>query len=193
MTFDLLLTDEPVCTDRDPSDPKAKVVACTSPEAAYQVVGKGAPISAEDAARFGAKTKKHDETNYTLRLDGSTIARTPEDKAYAATLPQPGLVMARAESIRSSAALSVASLGTAAAANAAAAEEEAKKADALADKKLKAALDNKAAPALPKAEKTTAPAGTKAEKAAAKKEAAAAKKAAAAEAKAAKEAAKANG
>ena len=190
MSFELLVTDEAVCTDRNPSDPKAKVVPCTSPEAGYQVVGKGAPISAEDAHRFGVKTKKVEESNYTLRLDSHTIARTPEDKAYAATLPQPGLVAARAETIRSSAALSVASLGNAAAAKAAEADEEAKKADEAADKKLKATLDTKA-PALPKAEKTTAPAatGTPAERAAARKEAAAAKKAAAAEKKAAKKAA----
>jgi len=183
MSFDLLLTDEAVCTDKHPNDPKAKVVACTSPEAAYQVVGKGAPISADDAARFGVKTKKADASSYTLRLDSHTIARTPEEKVFAATQPQPGLQMARAEQIRTSASLAVASLGTAAAAQADAAAEEAKKADELADKKLKATLETKAAPAMPKADRATATAD--------KKEAAAAKKAAAAEKKAAKAAAKA--
>ena len=143
MSFDLLLTDEAVCLDKQPGDPSAKVVPCTSEKAAFQLVGKGSPISAEDAERFGVKTKKADVTDFTLKLDGSTIARTPEEKAYAMTLPQPGLVAARAEQIRASAAMSVASLTNAEAAKGAKASEEAKKAEAENDKKLKATLADK--------------------------------------------------
>jgi len=146
MSFDLLLTEEAVCLDKAPGDPEAKVVACGSSEAAYQMVAKGAPISAADAARFGIKTKKAELANYTLKLDGSTIAITPEDKAYAATLPQPGLQLARAEQIRTSAALSVASLNTVASAASADAAAEAKKDTDEADEKLKTSLYVPAAP-----------------------------------------------
>lgn len=139
MSFELLLTEDAICTDKD-----GKVVACDSEDAAFQVVGKGAPISAEDAARYGAKTKKADTTNYTLRIDSHTIARTPEEKAFAATQPQMGLQLAKAEEIRTSANLAVASLNSAAAAKAAEAAEEAAKTDAEADKKAKAAFEGKA-------------------------------------------------
>lgn len=141
MSFDLLLTDEAICLDKHPQDAEAKVVSCTSVEAAFQLAGKGTPISAEDAARFGVKTTKAEATNYTLRLDSHTIARTPEEKAYAATQAQPGLVMAQAEQIRQSAALSVAALGTAAAAKNADAAAAAKKEDEKADAKVKASLE----------------------------------------------------
>jgi len=167
MALELLVTDEAVCLDKQPGDPGAKVVPCTSEKAAYQLVGKGSPISSEDADRFGVKTKKAEATNYTLRLDGSTIARTPEDKAFAMTLPQPGLVLAKAEQIRSAAALSVASLTAAEAAKATDADAEAKKADAEADKKLKAKGETKKAkPARKRAAKKPAKAATKKEEAA---------------------------
>lgn len=147
MSFDLLLTEEAVCLDKHPGEADAKVVPCTSEKAAYQMVAKGAPISAADAARFGIKTTKADTSNYTLRIDSHTIARTPEEKAYAASQPQPGLINAQAEQIRQSAALSVASLATAANAQAADAAAEAKKADEKADEKVKAALATKPAKA----------------------------------------------
>ena len=135
--FELLLTADAVCTDKHPSDPAAKVVACGSAEAGYQVVGKGAPISAADAERYGVKTTKAD-ANYTLRLDSHTIAITPEDKAHAATQPQFGLQIAQAEHIRTAGELALASLTTANAATAAATADDAKKADAKTNKKLAA-------------------------------------------------------
>ena len=144
MSFDIQVTDEAVCTDKNPSAPDAKVVKCDSPEAAYQLVAKGSPISEMDAKRLGIKTKPGELAGYTLLVDSHTIARTPEEKAYAMTQPQPGLVRARAEQIRSAAALEVTSLTTADQAKAYEAGEESKKADALADKKLKADLENKA-------------------------------------------------
>ena len=143
MSFELLTTDEAVCTDKNPSAPDAKVVKCDSPEAAFQLVGKGSPISAADAKRFGVKTKPGELAGYTLLVDSHTIARTPEEKAYAMTQPQPGLVRARAEQIRSAASLEVASLTAADQTKAFEAGEESKKADALADKKLKVGLENK--------------------------------------------------
>jgi hypothetical protein len=169
MSFELLLTDEAVCTDKHPSDPKAKVVACGSAEAAFQVVGKGAPIAAADAERFGVKTTKADATNYTLRIDSHTIARTPEEKAFAATQPQPGLQLARGEQIRTSANLALASLASTDAAAAQEADAEAKKDNEAADKKLKAKLEDKSAtrkkapkatkaPRAKRAKKTTKPA-----------------------------------
>ncbi len=156
MALELLITDEAVCLDKAPGEPGAKVVPCNSEKAAYQVVAKGTPISKEDADRFGVKTKKADADNYTLRIDSHTIARTPEEKAYALTQPQPGLVMARTEQIRSAAALSVASLAAAEAAKATDATEESKKAAAEEDKKLKAKIEDKSAkPARkPRAKKT---------------------------------------
>lgn len=166
MSFDLLLTDEAVCLDKHPSDPEAKVVACTSDKAAYQMAAKGTPISAEDAARLGVKTTKADLPNYTLRLDSHTIARTPEDKAFALTQPQPGLVAARAEQIRASAALSVAALTTAQARDAVDATAEARKTDEEANKKIKAKLEAKT-PAKPrKARKATKKTTAKKEEAA---------------------------
>ena len=143
MSFDIQVTDEAVCTDKNPSAPDAKVVKCDSPEAAYQIAAKGSPISEMDAKRLGIKTKPGELAAYTLLLDSHTIARTPEDKAYAMSQPQPGLIRARAEQIRSAAALEVASLTTADQARSLESEEESKKADALADKKLKAGLENK--------------------------------------------------
>lgn len=151
MALELLLTDEAVCLDKPPADPSAKVVKCNTPEAAFQLVGKGAPISADDAARFGVKTKKAEETNFTLRMDSHTIARTPEEKAYAMTQPQPGLVAARAEQIRSAANLAVASLVREDQAKATEATAEAKKAEEGENKKLKAKLANKTAKAPRKA------------------------------------------
>lgn len=162
MSFDLLLTDEAVCLDKAPGDPEAKVVACDSEKAAYQLVGKGQPISEYDASRFGVKTTKADATNYTLRIDSHTIARTPEDKAFALTQPQPGLVAAQAEQIRASAALGVAALTSAHNAATVDAANEAKKTDEEADKKIKANLAAKAAEK-PKAQKTAK--ATKARKA----------------------------
>jgi len=144
MSFDLLLTTEAVCLDKHPGDPDAKVVPCTSEKAAYQMAAKGTPIAAADAERLGIKTEKADATNYTLRLDSHTIARTPEEKAFALTQPQPGLVLAQAEAIRASAALSVAALSTQANAQQAEATAEAKKTDDAADKKIKASLKTKA-------------------------------------------------
>lgn len=143
MTLDLLITDEAVCLDKPPADPGAKVVPCTSEKAAYQLVGKGSPISSADAERFGVKTAKADTTNYTLRLDSHTIARTPEEKAYALTQPQPGLVAARAEQIRSAANLAVTALTREDQAKATEVAAEAKKADEGENKKLKAKLENK--------------------------------------------------
>lgn len=145
MALELLVTEEAICLDKAPGEPGAKVVACNSEKAAYQLVAKGTPISQEDADRFGVKTKKADLANYTLRIDSHTIARTPEDKAFALTQPQPGLVMAKTEQIRSAAALAVASLATAEAAKAADATEESKQAAAEEDKKLKAKLEDKSA------------------------------------------------
>lgn len=157
MSFELLVTEEAVCTDKHPSDPAAKIVACSSPEAGYQVFGKGALISADDAKRYGVKASPATPT-YTLRLDSHTIAHTPEDKAYAATQPQFGLQMAKAEHIRTAADLAVASQATATAATAAAAAEDAKKDTDAADKKAKAALEKTAAaPKVAKAKKERKP------------------------------------
>ena len=144
MSFDIQVTDEAVCTDKNPSAPDAKVVKCDSPEAAYQLVAKGSPISEMDAKRLGIKTKPGELAGYTLLVDSHTIARTPEEKAYAMSQPQPGLIRARAEQIRSAAAVEIASLTTADQARSLESDEESKKADALADKKLKADLENKA-------------------------------------------------
>lgn len=143
MALDLLLTAEAVCLDKHPNDPKAKIVACTSPEAAFQLVGEGTPISAEDAEKFGVKTKKAEATA-TLRIDSHTIAKTPEDKEFAATQPQPALTAARAEHMRTAAGLSVASAIAADYAKTAETAEDSKKADAAANKKLKAKTENKA-------------------------------------------------
>jgi hypothetical protein len=159
MALELLIADEAVCLDKAPGDPKAKVVKCDSLQAAYQVVGKGAPISADDAKKFGVKTKPAEATG-TLRLDGSTIARTPEDKKYAATLPQPALMAARAEQMRTAANLSIAALVAEDQAKGRAADEEAKEADTASTKKLAAKGENK------KRKGTTASKATKKEEAA---------------------------
>ncbi len=144
MTLELQVTDEAICLDKQPGDPTAKVVKCDSPEAAFQMAAKGSPISADDAKRLGIKTKPGELAGYTLLIDSHTIARTPEDKAYAMTQPQPGLVRARAEQIRSAAAVAVASLTTADQAKSLEAAEESKKTDEASTKKLKADLENKA-------------------------------------------------
>ncbi len=144
MSFDLQVTDEAICLDKQPGDPTAKVVKCSSPEAAFQMVAKGSPISADDAKRLGIKTTSAELAGWTLLIDSHTIARTPEDKAYAMTQPQPGLVRARAEQIRSAAAVAVASLTTADQAKSLEAAEESKKTDEASTKKLKADLENKA-------------------------------------------------
>jgi hypothetical protein len=138
MALELLIANEAVCLDKAPGDPKAKVVKCDSPQAAYQVVGKGSPISSDDAKRLGVKTKPAEATG-TLRLDGSTIARTPEDKKYAATLPQPALTAARAENMRAAANLAISSLVAEDQAKARAANEE----EAESDKKLAPKGENK--------------------------------------------------
>ena len=109
MALELLIADEAVCLDKAPGDPKAKRVKCDSPEAAYQIVGKGAPISAEDAKTHGVKTKPYEATT-TLRLDSHTIARTPEDKKFALTQPQPTLTAARAEAMRTAANASISTM-----------------------------------------------------------------------------------
>lgn len=140
---ELLLTEEAVCLDKAPGDPTAKVVPCGSDAAAYQIAGKGSAISAADAERFKVKTKKAESASTQLMIDGSTIAKTPEDKAYAATLPQPHLQRARAESIRAAAEAEIYSLALADAAAAAEAAEKAKKADEDTAKKLTAKSDKK--------------------------------------------------
>lgn len=154
MALDLLITKEAVCVDKHPGDPGAKVVACTSDKAAFQLAAKGTPISQEDADRLGIDTEKAELGNYTLRLDSHTIARTPEEKAWAATQPQWGLVQARTDQIRSAAALTVASLAMAELAKAAP-DGEQKKADDEATAKAKEAAESKKAPKPAKAEKAT--------------------------------------
>lgn len=137
MALELLIADEAVCLDKAPGDPKAKVVKCDSPQAAYQIVGKGAPVSADDAKKFGVKTKPYEATG-TLRLDSHTIARTPEDKKFALTQPQPALTAARAEGMRTAANLSISSLVAEDQAKATEADAAAKEDDADTTKKLAA-------------------------------------------------------
>jgi hypothetical protein len=142
MALELLIADEAVCLDKAPGDPKGKVVKCDSPQAAYQVIGKGAPISADDAKKFGVKTKPA-EAAATLRIDSHTIARTPEEKKFAATQPQPALMAARAENMRAAANLTISSLVAEDQAKGRAVEEEAKAEDTATTKKLAAKGENK--------------------------------------------------
>jgi hypothetical protein len=164
MALELLITDEAVCLDKQPGEPGAKVVSCTSDKAAFQLVGKGSPISKADADRFGVKTKNAETSRVTLKVDSHTIARTPEEKAFALTQPQPQLTAARAENMRSAANLAIASMAAEDQAKSAEADEEAKKEDEAANKKLKTKTENKSATKTPR--KARAKKSTKKEEAA---------------------------